>query len=54
MNEKELKTALYNAIIMWYDDSLVQHKSLEDETWIDYCCESIGITEEQYKELMLD
>ena len=51
--EEKLETLLYNAIISWYDDSLIEYHGLDDEKFINKVCESIGIDEDEYKHLMI-
>lgn len=47
-----METALYNAIIKWFDDSLEDWKSIDNEEWIHYVCKEIGITRDEYKRIM--
>ena len=47
-----METALYNAIIKWFDDSLEDWNTIDNEEWIDYVCEEIGITRDEYKRIM--
>ena len=47
-----METALYNAIIKWFDDSLEDWSGIDSPEWIDYVCNEIGITEEEYKRIM--
>lgn len=48
-----LKTALENAIIGWYDNSLTEYHSLDDMEFIDKVCDVTGISREDYAEIML-
>lgn len=43
---------LYNAIIKWFDDALTDWGSINDPDWIEYVCEEIGITPEEYARIM--
>ena len=43
---------LYNAIIKWFDDSFTDWRSIDDTDWINYVCEEVGITHEEYKRIM--
>ena len=46
-----LETALFNAIIAWFDDQ-DEAGSIDDEEWINYVCEKTGLTVNQYHNLM--
>ncbi|WP_314723436.1 hypothetical protein [Enterocloster bolteae] len=46
-----LKSALFNAIIAWFDDQ-DDGRSIDDEEWRSYVCERTGLTDNQYNELM--
>ena len=48
-----LKTALENAIIGWYDNSLTENHGLDDMEFIDKVCDVTGISREDYAEIML-
>lgn len=45
---------LYNAILAWYDDSLTEYHGLDDQDWIDRVCERTGMSEEEYRKLLLE
>lgn len=44
---------LYNAIMAWYDDNLIEYNGLDDEKFIKRVCEMTGMTESDYRSLML-
>lgn len=48
-----LKTALENAIIGWYDNSLTEYHGLDDMEFIDKVCDVTGISRGDYAEIML-
>lgn len=48
-----LKTALENAIIGWYDNSLTGYHGLDNIEFIDKVCDVTGISREDYAEIML-
>lgn len=48
-----LKTALENAIIGWYDNSLTEYHGLDDMEFIDKVYDVTGISREDYAEIML-
>lgn len=52
-SEERLKTLLYNAILSWYDDSMTEYHGLDDEDFINRVCDYIGLSVEEYKNLML-
>lgn len=52
MVKEGLETMLYNAIIGWYDDSIVGYHGLDDEDFVDRVCERTGLTKEEYVELI--
>lgn len=47
-----LETMLYNAILSWYDDSLVEYHGLDDEEFVERVCSLTGLTEAEYEDLM--
>lgn len=49
-----MENLLYNAIIKWFDDAFTDWGSIDDPDWIEYVCNEIGITKEEYKRIMLD
>lgn len=51
--EERLETLLYNAILSWYDDSLIEYHGLDDENFINRVCGLTGLSEEEYKDLVL-
>lgn len=50
MEETKLKNALYNAIILLYDNSLCS--SIDDDSFVKYVCKEIGLTQDEYNTLM--
>ena len=48
----KLETMLYNAIISWYDDSLVEYHGLDDEEFIERVCNLTGLSEAEYEDLV--
>ena len=50
---ENLKVKLYNAILTIFDTSYIEYKSLDDEEFIQKICESVGMTEPEYRDLML-
>lgn len=52
MDAVQLKNALYNAILGWYDDAMVSYHGIDDEEFVNRVCNITGITEKQYKEVM--
>lgn len=51
---KPMKILLGNAIISWFEDSIFDYSSLQDEKFIKKVCSSLGITEEFYSECVLE
>ena len=51
---ENLKVKLYNAILTIFDESFTEYNGLDDEEFIEKICQSVGITEPEYKELMLE
>lgn len=49
-----LETLLYNAIIAWYDDNIMEYHGLDDEDFIGRVCGRTGMTESDYKNLVLN
>ena len=49
MDAVRAKVILYNAIVMWREDSYI---SYEDDEFMERAMEELGITEEEYKEIM--
>lgn len=49
---ENMKTKLYNAIVTLFDQSFTEYDGLDDEEFIEMVCESVGMTETEYKELM--
>lgn len=49
---KNLKAKLFSAITTMYDASLEAYKGLNDPSFIEMVCENIGMTEEEYNDLM--
>jgi hypothetical protein len=50
---ENLKVKLYNAILTIFDTSYIEYKGLDDEEFVQKSCESVGMTEQEYRELML-
>lgn len=50
--EEILETWLYNAILSWYDDAMIEYKGLDDEDFINRVCDFTGMSVETYKDLM--
>ncbi len=48
-----MEDVLYRAIIRWFDDSFKDWKSIDNPDWINYVCKEIGITEAEYKRIMM-
>ena len=51
---ENLKVKLYNAILTIFDESLTEYNGLDDEAFIEMVCQSVGMTETEYKELMFE
>ena len=51
---ENLKVKLYNAILTIFDESLTEYNGLDDEEFMEKVCQSVGMTEPEYKELMLE
>lgn len=51
---ENLKVKLYNAILTIFDESLTVYNGLDDEEFIQKICESVGMTEPEYRELMME
>ena len=49
-----LENYLYNAIITWYDDSLTEYHGLDDEEFVKRVCDTTGMAETDYEDLMAD
>lgn len=52
MNDLEIK--LYNAIILLFDENITEYNGLDDEEFIEKVCSEVGMTEEEYRKLMLN
>ena len=50
---ENLKIKLYNAILTIFDESLTEYNGLDDENFVEKICQAVGMTETEYKELML-
>lgn len=51
--EKErLEVLLNNAILCWYDDSFTEYCGIDDEEFINRVCDFIGISKEEYIDIM--
>ena len=51
---ENLKVKLYNAILTIFDESFTEYNGLDDEEFIEKVCQSVGMTETEYKELMFE
>jgi len=51
MDAQRLKAIAYNAIVMWKEDSYTLY---EEDEFRQRVMEELGITEEEYKEIMED
>ena len=51
MDAKRAKVIAYNAIVMWQEDSFYDYN---EEDFKERVIEELGITEEEYKEIMED
>lgn len=49
-----LETLLYNAIISWYDDSLIEYHGLDDEDFVKRVCEKTGLSKSDYECLIME
>ena len=49
MDVKRAKVIVYNAIVMWQEDSFYDYN---EEDFKERVIEELGITEEEYKEIM--
>lgn len=49
---ENMETKLFNAIVTIFDTSFTEYDGLDDEEFIEMVCESVGMTETEYKELM--
>ena len=50
---ENLKVKLYNAILTIFDESFTEYSGLDDEEFMEKICQSVGMTEIEYKKLML-
>ena len=51
---ENLKIKLYNAILTILDESFTEYNGLDDEEFIEKVCQSVGMTEAEYTELMFE
>ena len=49
---KRLETMLYNAITTLLEESFTDYEGFDDELFVEMVCESIGLTETEYKKLI--
>ena len=49
-----LQTVLQNAIIGWWEDTLESYDEPNDPDFVHHVCETIGISEEEYKHIMAE
>lgn len=52
--ENNMEKMLYNAIILLFDESLEEYQSLDHPDFINKVCTEIGMTEKEYRKLMLE
>ena len=52
--ENKMEKMLYNAIILLFDESLEEYQSLDHPDFINKVCTEIGMTEKEYRKLMLE
>ena len=52
--ENKMEKMLYNAIILLFDENINEYNGLDDEEFIDKICSEIGMTEEEYRKLVLE
>lgn len=50
--KNRLETMLYNSIIALYDYNITHYKGLDDELFIALVCAEIGLSEEEYSDLI--
>ena len=51
---KKLEIKLYNAIILLFDENITEYNGLDDEEFIEKVCSEVGMTEKEYRKLMLN
>ena len=51
---KNLEAKLYNAIILLFDENITEYNGLDDEEFIEKVCNEVGMTEKEYRKLMLE
>ena len=51
---KNLEVKLYNAIILLFDENITEYNGLDDEEFIEKVCSEVGMTEKEYRKLMLN
>ena len=51
-NNTKLETLLYNAIITLLDFNITEYNGIDDEEFIEFVCDEVGMSEEEYKTLM--
>lgn len=52
--ERFLREYLFNTIVAWYDDSIIEYHGLEDEEWIERVCDRTGMSREEYMDIVLE
>ena len=50
--KKEIEKMLYNAIILLFDENITEYNGLDDEEFIEFVCDEVGMSKEEYKTLM--
>lgn len=48
----KMETMLYNAIILLFDVNITEYNGLDDEEFIEFVCDEVGMSKEEYKTLM--
>lgn len=52
--ENKKEKMLYNAIILLFDENINEYNGLDDEEFVNKVCSDIGMSEDEYKELMFE
>ena len=47
-----MEDVLYRAIIKWYDDSFKEWKAIDNPDFVNYVCNEIGISKDEYNRIM--
>lgn len=51
-NTTRFENLLYNAIICLLDFNITEYNGLDDEEFIEFVCDEVGMSKEEYKTLM--